>query len=348
VTTTTVTTTSTTLPDVDCHDPLLHLPPLLKLPITTVAASATCGGAHLVPPATSPFSAELFDGANHSIANLGTDCLYIGGGDSSLVPFEVPESTALVLNVVGLRGFTAIAGPSAGSGPSDCSLGAGPGKHCLNGSPGRNGQGLCVTDEDCGGLGTCGLDANCFFGPPLQISTPVNACAVNVTLTDFCGEANLASFAITVRGALTTRVYLSSCPTCVNHQCQGGARDGLGCTASESGTSADCLPTPGTFVGAFVSVPTISTEPLELSNSAGLLCAGQRGAGAFGKPNARRLRTDGRRFSLLGLQTTLAGPFCALQSGNPTLDAVVDLPAPGAATLKGRVDLVALLRLFGL
>ncbi|HLK11364.1 MAG TPA: hypothetical protein VKW76_08280 [Candidatus Binatia bacterium] len=346
--TTTTSSTSTTIPNL-CTNPILKLPPLVKLPIETVAASTSCGGAFLSPPPTAPFSGKLLSSSGAQLAQLGTDCLYLGGGSSSVVPFRLATGSEVVLNVVGLSGFTAIAGPSAGSGPADCSLGAGPGRHCLNGSGGTDGRGTCVSDASCGGaLGSCALDANCFFGPPLPIPSPVPACAVNVALQDFCGEANLAQFSVTVHAALSTRVYLGGCPACIKGVCQGGGRAGQRCTAASNGTSIDCLPTPSAFTGAVTSVPTLTTEASQLSAADGRLCAGQPSPGAFGQPAARVLETQGQRFDLLTLQTTLAGPFCAQPSGNPLLDGVIGLPAPAAAMLKGRLNLSTLLQLFGL
>jgi hypothetical protein len=303
----------------------------------------------LNPPPSGPFSGKLLNANGAQLAQLGTDCLYLGGGGSAVAPLHLATGSEVVLNVVGLSGFTAIAGPSAGSGPADCSLGAGPGRHCLNGSGGTDGRGTCVSDANCGGAaGSCGLDANCFFGPPLSIPSPVAACAVNVALADFCGEANLAQFSVAVHAALSTRVYLGACPACVRGVCQGGAGAGRACVAASNGTSIDCLPSASTFAGAITSVPTLTTETAALSAPDGRLCAGQPSPGAFGQPAARVLETQGRRFDLFTLETTLAGPFCAQPSGNPLLDGVIGLPAPAAATVKGRLDLLAVLRLFGL
>lgn len=347
-TTTTTSSTSTTIPNL-CTDPKLKLPPLLKLPIQTVAASTSCGGAFLTPPPSAPFSGKLLSASGAQLAQLGTDCLYLGGGSAAVAPLHLATGAEVVLNVVGLSGLTAIAGPSAGTGPADCSLGAGPGRHCLNGSGGTDGRGTCVTDASCGGTaGSCGLDANCFFGPPLSIPSPVAACAVNVALADFCGEANLAQLSVAVHAALSTRVYLGACPACLRGVCQGGARAGRPCAAASTGTSIDCPPSPATFAGAITSVPTLTTEASTLSAPDGRLCAGQPSPGAFGQPAARVLATQGRRFDLFTLETTLAGPFCAQPSGNPLLDGVIGLPAPAAATVKGRLDLLAVLRLFGL
>src|SRR5262249_24190332 len=159
---------------------------------------------------------------------------------------------------VGLRGLTAIAGPSAGTGPSSCTFGAGPGKHCLNGKPGTDAAGACTTDVDCGNqAGACALDANCFFGAPLSITSPVAACAVNVVRSDFCAEASLLNFSLDVHGALSTRVYLGACPHCTAGKCDGGARGGASCKADVNGTSVDCAPAPSGFLGQFASVQNL-------------------------------------------------------------------------------------------
>jgi len=179
----------------------------------------------------------------------------------------------------------------------------------------------------------------------LSITAPVAACAVPTVLTDFCGEANLLLFSIDLRGALSARVYAGACPICTGGMCQGGAHNGQSC--SGSGPSIDCLPTASGFLGAFTAVANLTTEQAELSSATGQLCAGQPSPGAFGRSAVLRLRTDGTRFNLLTLQATLAGPFCAQASGNALLDSAAGLPAPAAATLKGRVDLREALRLFG-
>jgi hypothetical protein len=289
----------------------------------------------------------VFDGSNHQIGSLGTDCFYVGGGASPFAPESLPFGSNLVVDAKGLRGTIAILGGSDGTGPADCTRGAGPAKHCVNGAPGLDGHGACVGDLECGPAGGCQLDANCYFTAPLNITDPVATCAVNVSLTDLCAEVNLLTFASTFRGAISSRVYFGACPQCVGGVCQGGARDGLTCTAASAGTSSDCLPTPSTFFGAFMTAPTLSTDPLEMSDPNGLLCAGQGSPGAFGRPDARRVRTTGEAVNLLTQQTSLAGPACILPSGNPLLDGALALPAPAAFSMRAKFDVVKLLLLFG-
>jgi hypothetical protein len=343
--------TTSTIPVLPCDDPILHLPPLLNIPLQLIPGSSSCGGPALSPDATSPTSGTVFDGANHALGDLGTNCLYVGGGNTALPPIEIPDGGELIATVRGLRGSRAIIGASDGTGPADCSRGAGPGSHCLNGAPGTNGSGACHVDTDCGGAaGTCGLDANCFLAPPLPIhvaSLGLDVCAANVLLADVCGELDILGFETTVNAALGTRAYLAACPTCVDKKCQGGARNGLSCKAGPTGTSVDCLPAGSSFVGTAVAAATLTSEPLTLANSAGNFCPGQPSPGAFGLPNARRIRTDGRRPNLLTLEATLTGPFCVHASGAGLLDGVVGLSGPAAASMKARVDLLTLLRLFG-
>ncbi|HXJ32944.1 MAG TPA: hypothetical protein VMS22_02810 [Candidatus Eisenbacteria bacterium] len=344
-------TTSSTLPPVQCTDPILHLPPLLNVPLQTIGGSSTCGGPGFVPPASSPFVGTVSDGSNHTLAQLGTNCLYAGSGAAPVGGLPIPSGNETVVSIVGLRGTRAIFGPSDGDGPASCTRGAGPGRHCIDGRPGRDGHGLCTTDADCSGVpGSCALDANCFFAPPLGIANVlpgVSACAVSTALDDFCGDIDILGFATNVRGALSNRIYLATCPTCVSGRCNGGPRDGQRCSASSAGTSVDCPPDGAAFLGAFASNISLSSEPTTLTGTNGAFCPGQSVAGAFGLPAARRIRTDGTRPNLLTLQATIAGPFCVTATGNPVVDLTLGLPAPAAVGARARINLLDVLRLFG-
>jgi hypothetical protein len=175
----------------------------------------------------------------------------------------------------------------------------------------------------------------------------VNACAVATALADFCGDIDILGFATTVRGALSNRIYLAACPTCASGRCSGGARNGQSCTASSVGTSVDCLPDAGTFLGAFPAAVSLTSETSTLANAAGALCLGQTVPGAFGLPAARSIRTTGARPNLFTLQATIAGPLCAAPTGNALIDSTVGLPAPAAVGAKARINLLDVLRLFG-
>lgn len=146
-------------------------------------------------------------------------------------------------------------------------------------------------------------------------------------------------------GVLSTCVYLSACPVCVAGTCAGGERDAFACS-SESRT-VERPPASGTFLGSFLSTPSLSTDPLEFEDPAGLLCEGQTSPGASGISEVRALLTDGMCPNRLTLRTTIAGPFCAASSGNPIIDSTLGLPAPLATGIRGSIDLGKLLRLLG-
>src|SRR5262249_37280157 len=199
----------------------------------------------------------VVDAAGHTLATLGTNCLYAGGGAAALPGLRIPTGNQTVVSVVGLRGSSAILGPSDGAGPASCTRGAGPGKHCIDGKPGTDGGGTCSSDGDCSGTpGSCALDAHCFFAPPLVIPNVLpglDVCVVSTALHDFCGEIDSLSFATTLRGGLANRVYLVACPTCVSGRCSAGPDQGKSCSASSAGTSVDCPPTGSSFVGTLAS-----------------------------------------------------------------------------------------------
>jgi len=115
---------------------------------------------------------------------------------------------------------------SAGNGAADCTLGAGPGKHCI----GNTNTGMaCTADANCGrGAGTCALDANRFFGPPLPIvNAGLSTCVVNGIQTDGSGTLTSASGDAVLGIKVSSRVYLtgnsaSPRPTRVSGSCSYG------------------------------------------------------------------------------------------------------------------------------
>src|SRR5207249_5235291 len=74
-TTTTSSTTTTTLGP-------------LSLKYTTAPGTSSCGGTGLSTPPTAPFSGEIDSdtACTAKIADLGSSCLYIGGGANGAVP----------------------------------------------------------------------------------------------------------------------------------------------------------------------------------------------------------------------------------------------------------------------
>ncbi len=359
-TTTPTTSTTTTTLALVCTSPLVSLPPFGNLAIQILAGTTNCGGAGLSPVPSAPFAGQLLDGSNASIVSLGSGCLYVGGGgNTALPPGRVPDGADITLGVVGIQGLNIELGPSAGTGPRDCSKAAGPASHCIAGT---NTGAACTADVDCGGLpGSCALDANCIFGPPLPLPSPppfgaLTSCIVNVVQQNMCGEIELLQGGATLNAALSSRVYLtgnlaSPCPRCVSSACNAGPNSGQACQAVGAlGTSLDCPPAPAQFVAPLnVVLSPLTTGTLNKTDAAGLFCPGQAQPGAFGRGTARTIRTQGT--GLTGsttLQLTAAGPFCVPATGNSAIDGVADVAGPGAVSVPSQTDAAAILRLLGL
>jgi hypothetical protein len=344
---------------------LVPLPPLGRVPITITAGTPSCGGPALTPPPTAPFAGRLDGAGGAKLSDLGRGCLYVGSGANGFIPGgRLPDGAKLVLNVAGLNGLGAVIGPSAGSGPYDCTLPADVTRHCINGSTGADGAGGCVIDAHCGATaapGSCARDARCFFGPPLPISVPTfppaSTCVVNAFQDGACGELNLLTQAVSFKTGVSARTYATSnvespCPRCIGDVCQGGANDGGACTPIGSAqTSIDCPPLDASFVGALtVTIDSGTTGTTSLSAADGLFCSGQTTPGAFGRPDARAIVTRGSPLNPLGLLSsealmTVAAPFCIPATGAPLIDVVGGLPGPGAFSVSTRIELADLLRL---
>jgi hypothetical protein len=305
------------------------------------------------PPPAPPFAGSVDDASNDVLADLSLGCLYAGG----LPPLLLPYGSSTEVSVVGFQAvpLALTLGPSAGSGPSDCTLGAGPGRHCLNGAPGIDGSGTCHFDSDCGGTGTsCALDANCFFGPPIPVPNgALSACVLNAFLEDMCGQVTLVPPVSTFAAALSSRVYLtlnadSPCPLCQGGVCTAGARAGLACTpAGSAGTSSDCLPSPSSFLAVLtVVIPQLTSGHSSLTASDGVFCTGQHGIGALGIQTATSVSEQGSGPTLaLGstdLSMSVASTFCIEPTGT-FLDTVAGLPAVGALATSASVDLTSVL-----
>lgn len=356
--TTATTTTTTTLPLV-CTEPAVSLPPFGELTIQIVPGTTNCGGAGLAPAPAAPTAGALLNGVGGSIVPLGSGCLYVGGGgNTALAPGRVPDGADVTFGVVGIQGTNVLLGPSAGTGQGDCSQAAGPGRHCIGGT---NTGAACAADVECGGApGSCALDANCIFGPPLPLpvtSIPsLTSCIVNVVQQNMCGQLDLGSGNATLNAALSSRVYLtgntaSPCPKCVSGTCNAGAASGQACTAVGAlGTSPECPPSPGQFIAPLsVVLSPLTTGTLEKTDANGFFCPSQTNPGAFGVTDARTIRTQGT--SLTGstnLQMTAAGPFCVPATGFAAIDGLADVAGPGAVSVPSQADLGSILNLLGL
>src|SRR4030095_15616321 len=127
ITATPTITPTPTLPAI-CQS-ILGLPPIAQVPVTLAQGSSECGGAGLMNPAPPPpFAGVVANGSNATLGNLSLGCLYAGG----LPPLLLPFGSSTEVSVVGLQllPLALTLGPSEGSGPSDCTMGAGPGRHC--------------------------------------------------------------------------------------------------------------------------------------------------------------------------------------------------------------------------
>jgi hypothetical protein len=214
-------------------------------------------------------------------------------------------------------------------------------------------MGQCATDTDCSGTpGSCQPTANCYFGPPIPVSNgAASACVVNAFLTDLCGSVGLLPPQANLATALSSRVYFSGhpsepCPRCVGGVCDGGDRVGLSCTAVGSAqTSIDCPPPAIHFFGALtVVLPSLTTGTSTLPSSGGTFCPGQDPPGAFGQSAARSISEVGvpPGGSTNALALNLAATFCVPATGT-TIDFFAQLPAAGALSAAGELDLSSVL-----
>ena len=347
-TSTTVTTTTSTLV-AGCAPPATAAG---AVEFTIAPGTANCGGPAFSPASPGPFRGRLEDALGATIADLGSGCLYVGGGLSdSLPPARLPDGAVALLEVSSAAGLSLTLAASDGHGAIDCTRGAGPLRHCANGAPGTDTIGLCTADADCGTPGACLPDAHCFFGPPIPLPSPtaaLSSCVVNAIGTDACGTADLIGGGATLSVALRSRLFLTSdqaspCPRCVAGTCTAGARTGLACGGGigSSQTSNECPPAADDYVGELLVNPLqLSTGSSVVTDPDGRFCPGQPTPGAFGLATARTIRIAGS--PLLGgptlFSTTLAGTFCIPSSGNPLVDNAENLPGPGAVSAPGSIS----------
>jgi hypothetical protein len=353
-TTTTITGTSTT--STSSTSTTLPVPPM-SFSFTTLTGTPSCGGPALNPPPSAPLVGQVFSdtGLTTSIGNLGSGCLYIGGGNATTLPgAKIPD---------GATSFYARSGDtlsaSAGTGMANCTQGAKATSHCLKPPPKLNQP--CVTDADCDVTvpGSCTPDERCFFGPPLPIPNGgLSTCVVNAIATDAGGTFNAATGDVLLSLPLSSRVYLtgnnsSPCPKCVSGSCVLGQNAGQPCTpAGSTGTTLQCQPLSLSFLATLsVTLAPLSTGSQSKTASDGNFCPGQGGSvpgsfglpGAFGKVAARGIAMSGAPTGNLLDELPHAGVlsslFCIPPTGNGAIDGSADLPGPGGASLNGNAQL---------
>jgi hypothetical protein len=332
-TTTTSTSTTTTAPPLGPH-----------LSFTTVLGTADCsfnpGGD---PPGPTPASGALYSdtAATTLITNLGLGCLNIGGGAALIPPSRIPENATNILDSP--DGTTLVA--SFGTGQRDCSRGPEATKHCI-GDPTIE----CTDDSECGNrAGGCAFDANCFFGPPVEVNGFPTTCVVNTFAADGSGTVDLATGTSNISIDLLSRVYLSlgqptPCPHCDGGFCNWGDRAGLECTTDNSQlTTLDCPPSAGVFVGAIpVNLTPLTTGSTTVTAADGIFCPDQVNAGAFGEETAQAITQTGSPGGDLSdgqpHASVLVSNFCIPKTGSPAVDGVADLPGPGSLSLAGNAQ----------
>src|SRR5438093_462544 len=159
--------------------------PALSLKYTTAPGTSSCGGSGLATPPTAPFSDQIDSdtACTAKISDLGSSCLYIGGGANGAVPGgPTPAGAASYLDVVcpqtgalaasngngkfchggtnhGMSCTTNAGCPLGSCGGIDCTKASGPAKECVN-------AGTCVggptPGATCFAAGTfCGTGGSC-------------------------------------------------------------------------------------------------------------------------------------------------------------------------------------------
>src|SRR5213080_4831657 len=140
----------------------------LSLKYTTTAGTTSCGGAGFSSPASAPFSGEIDSDTACSVLidDLGSACLYFGGGNQSLNGAPYPPVTT----PAGATSYLDLGCPgqlvaSNGTGKLDCTKGSGPASECVNAgtcvggpSPGAT----CFSRQECNAACTdAGTPAAC-------------------------------------------------------------------------------------------------------------------------------------------------------------------------------------------
>ncbi len=302
-----------------------------RLAFTTSAPGGGCGR---INEAVDCSGTDLtpFGGSGPAL-ECGT--LYIGGGGSVQPPSPTPDGATSIF----LLGDT--------SDPTAVALSA-------------------STSTDTGSLETC-TSPGCFFGPPLPIpnegAAAVSTCVINRiaasppvggSLDVTTGELSLTlplTVTVFVTGDLDTATAgIQPCAQCVDGRCTVGANAGGACsTPTTLGTSHDCPPplekTPLAPFG--VDLSPLLTASVTATDAGGDFCGattGQRNVGAFGQPTATCVTVAGQTAGDLrdgSLHDAIqASVFCIPNSGDALVDAVADLPGPGAVTLTGPLQLV--------
>jgi len=336
---TTTTTTSTTTTTTN--------PPGPTFTITNVAGTSSCGGPGLTTPPSPPFSGEIDSdtAGTMKISDLGLGCLYTGGGNAVTLPGSlIPNGSSSIFAVSGTGSMRNL-GAHTGTGPANCTVGAGPGSSCIG--PTNTGAPCPDGDIDCDITrpGSCALDANCFFGPPLPIPNGgTSTCIINAIETNSSGTLTPSTGEASININLSSRVFFtglpaSPCPKCISGSCVGGANAGKPCTPVGSQlTTLDCPPSPGTFLAPLaVNLAPLLTGPTIKTAAGGSFCPGQVNPGAFGQATTQAIKQNGSPGGDLSdgnpHAAVLGYSFCVPKTNNAAVDGSADLPGPGSVGL---------------
>jgi hypothetical protein len=257
-------------------------------------------------------------------ASLECGALYCGGGVSATPGGQIPDGATTVFNV------------------GDCSVST---AYVL----------AAATSTDTGSNLNCTAPA-CKFGPPLPMPntavTATSTCVVsaiaaspaaNGTLNAITGAGTLTlplTVSVQVTGDMEAAPGLQPCPTCTGGTCNSGSNSGGTCATTTSLlTSHDC-PASNT------PLPPFAVDLSPLTTGTSTMSAAQRTAGCFGTGDGtcKYIEENGVPAGNLtvgpALASTLASTFCIAKTDSALLNTTVDLPGPGAISLKGSADLV--------
>lgn len=241
-----------------------------ELAFTLGPPTLDCGFPGQGASGSAPFSGVLQDGTSTNIPNgdLGLGCLYIGGGQATIVPpGPTPNGSTTVLGVTGCGGNAlTLAGADTGN-LRTCTVGPKTTKHCVNGHPGTDTHGACNSDVDC--TPVCVNDSNptaacavsdplchCVDGAPGLAGKDAGTCSVSVGCIDAGGACNGSA---------------ANCGTCsgdasiacgCNLDCNGRCKQASNCGVTGANPILVCQPDAACIFGS----------PLPINNSGTSTC----------------------------------------------------------------------------
>ena len=169
-----------------------------------------------------------------------------------------------------------------------------------------------------------------------------------------CGKPDAVTCCRTTAGGTTSCRIARDANHCVaprnGSACVGGKNAGKPCTGVGSlGTTIECPPDDSQFVTTLrVVISELTTDSSVLtSDDTGMFCPEQTSPGAMGISDARKVVETGSPLGGSGnlRAQTLVGTFCLAATGSTLVDGLGHLPATGALSAPGVLDVsgVALL-----